>query len=134
MDTKTRAMVLPGKSGVEVPGILRDLEAATPGSIVPKPLENTVCHCVGYSLLDRNGHMNNTRYLDWIDDLLPADFHAAHPVRELSLCYLSEAREGQQISLDWELTDTHLLAVELHRPKEDDSGTDERVFAAHVQF
>ena len=134
MDTQTRAMVLPGKSGVDVPGIERGLEAAMPGSIVPKAMANSVVHTVGYSLLDRNGHMNNTRYLDWVDDLLPAAFHEHHPAREFTVCYLSEAREGQQITLDWQLSETGLLSVETHRPKEDNSGKDERVFAAQVQF
>ena len=134
MDMTTRAMVLPGKSGVDVPGIIQELEAGTPGSIVPKPLSNTVSHKVGYSFLDRNGHMNNTRYLDWVDDLLPGTFHREHPVRDISLCYLAEAREGQHLTLDWELSQTNLLTVETHRQKENDSGKQERVFAAQVQF
>ena len=134
MDTKTRAMVLPGKSGVDVPGILRGLEADTPGSIAPKPLEHTAMHTVGYAMLDRNGHMNNTRYLDWLDDLLPAEFHKEHPVKAFTVCYLSEAKEGQQITLDWALSEDRLLAVDLRRLKEDESGNQERVFAAHVQF
>ena len=134
MDTHTRAMILPGKSGVDVPGIIRELEAGTPGSIVPKPLSNTVSHKVGYSFLDRNGHMNNTRYLDWVDDLLPGTFHREHPVRDISLCYLAEAREGQHLMLDWELSQTNLLTVETHRQKENDSSKQERVFAAQVQF
>ena len=134
MDTQTRAMVLPGKSGVDVPGIVRGLEADTPGSITPKALANTVSHTVGYSFLDRNGHMNNTRYLDWIDDLLPSAFHKDHPAKEFTVCYLSEAKEGQKITLDWELSEDGLLSVETHRQKEDDSGKQERVFAAQVQF
>ena len=134
MDTQTRAMILPGKSGVDVPGIERGLEAAMPGSIMPKPLENRVEHTVGYSLLDRNGHMNNTRYLDWVDDLLPAAFHKDHPAKEFTVCYLSEAKEGQAITLDWQLSEGGLLSVETHRPKEDHSGKQERVFAAQIQF
>lgn len=134
MDTQTRGMVLPSKSGVDVPGIVRGLEADTPGSLIFKSLANTSSHTVGYSLLDRNGHMNNTRYLDWVDDLLPVAFHQDHPVKEFTVCYLSEAREGQQITLDWELSDEGVLAVETRRQKEDGSGKQERVFAAHVQF
>ena len=134
MDTQTRSMILPGKSGVDVPGIVRGLEADTPGSIVPKVLANAVSHTVSYTLLDRNGHMNNTRYLDWVDDLLPADFHKDHPAKEFTVCYLAEAREGQCLTLDWELSETGLLSVETHRPKQDDSGRQERVFAAQIQF
>ena len=134
MDKNTRAMVLPAKSGVTVPGFQRDIQLEMPGSLPPVALENQVLRQVGFSLLDRNGHMNNTRYLDWIDDLLPSSFHRDHPLRELTVCYLAEAREGQQIELEWALSDTLCLQVEARREKEDPSGAQERVFAAQVQF
>ena len=134
MNTENRSMVLPGKSGVDVPGIVRGLELNAPGSLMPKPLENTAVHTVHYGLLDRNGHMNNTRYLDWVDDLLSAAFHKDHPVREFTVCYLAEAREGQQVTLHWELSQEGILRVEASRPKEEHSGAEERVFAAQVQF
>ncbi len=134
MDMENRSMVLPGKSGVDVPGIVRGLELDAPGSLVPKPLANTACHTVHYGLLDRNGHMNNTRYLDWVDDLLNAQFHKDHPVRDFTVCYLAEAREGQEVMLHWELSPEGVLRVEANRLKEDQSGRSERVFAAQVQF
>jgi len=133
MDRQTRAMVLPGKSGVVVNGLLRGTELDMPGSILPKTFQNLVTRAVGYTELDRNGHMNNTRYMDWVDDLLPAAFHRDHPVREISLCYLSEAREGQQIHLSWNLDDRGALAVEAFRDQED-SGNPHRIFAAVLQF
>ena len=134
MDTENRSMVLPGKSGVDVPGIVRGLELDAPGSLMPKPLTNMTEHRVHYGLLDRNGHMNNTRYLDWVDDLLSAQFHKDHPVREFTVCYLAEAREGQQVALHWELSEEGLLRVEANRPQAEDSSKRERVFAAQVQF
>lgn len=134
MDTQTRAMVLPGKSGIELIGTLRGNELAPPSSILPKPLDNTICRRVGYTELDRNGHMNNTRYLDWIDDLLPSAFHAEHPVREFTICYLSEAREGQKIDLNWQITDGPCLQVDGHRERTDVPGKQERVFSAQVCF
>lgn len=134
MDTQTRAMVLPGKSGIDLPGTVRGTELLAPGSIVPKALSNTVCRQVGYTELDRNGHMNNTKYLDWIDDLLPSDFHADHPMREFTVCYLSEAREGQQIDLHWLLSDGPVLQVEGHRQRTDVPTEKQRVFSAQVLF
>ena len=41
MDLESRAMVLPGKSGVEVAGWLAGNELTTPHSIVPKALQNS---------------------------------------------------------------------------------------------
>ncbi len=134
MDTETRAMVLPGKSGVEVNGILRGTELAPPHSIAPKELANSAGRRVGYTELDRNGHMNNTRYLDWVDDLLPSAFHKEHPVREFTICYLSEATEGQELTLTWELSEDPVLLVDGRRQRTDVPDKQERVFSAQVLF
>lgn len=67
-------MILPGKSGIVVSGTLRGTELALPGGLVPKVMDNSRRRDVCFTDLDRNGHMNNTRYMDWIDDLLPAIF------------------------------------------------------------
>lgn len=134
MDTDTRALVLPGKSGVLVNGISRGTELEAPGSLSPKTLPNSVCKQVTYAELDRNLHMNNTRYMDWIDSLLPSSFHKDHPIREFTVCYLSEAREGQTLELAWDMTDVHTMHVEAHRERTDGSGKTERTFAASLQF
>lgn len=112
MDTVSRAMVLPGKSGVTVPGSLQGGEAPAPGSIPGRMPESYVNRTVGYAVLDRNGHMNNTRWLGWTDDLLSADFHEKKVLRQLDICYLAEAKEGQQIQLRWQLNEGDLMEVE----------------------
>ena len=115
MDENTRAMILPGKSGVEVAGTLTGAELPVPRAVATRPMENVAVKTVGYTLLDQNGHMNNTRYMDWVDDLLPAAFHAGHPVQEFTVCYLSEAREGEEIHLHYELSDGPTLTVDAQR-------------------
>lgn len=134
MDTVSRAMVLPGKSGIDLTGTLRGSELAPPSSILPKTLENTVTRRVGYTELDRNGHMNNTRYMDWIDDLLPSQFHGSHPVQEFTVCYLSEATEGQEIDLSWQILEGGYLQVDGRRSSPETPGSQTRVFAAQVCF
>ena len=134
MDLERRSMILPGKSGIQVDGTLRGTELAAPHSLLPMTLENHVDRTVSYSLLDRNGHMNNTRYLDWIDDLLPSSFHREHTIREFTVCYLAEAMEGQTIRLDWEVSDGPCLHVDAHRQRTDVPDKEERVFAAQVLF
>ena len=134
MDKESRAMVLPGKSGVPVNGILRGTELEVPKNLLPKAFAHTATRFVTYSLLDKNGHMNNTRYLDWVCDLLPMAFHSAHTPSQITLCYLSEALEGQQIQLHWELSEEGLLQVDAHRAQTDVHGKTERVFTAQVQF
>ena len=134
MNTKTRTMVLPGKSSVELLGTLRGTELSAPSSILPQPLDNTELRRVNYTELDRNGHLNNTRYVDWLDDLLPSAFHQDHPPQEFTICYLSEATEGQQITLNWQLLDGPCLQVNAHRQKTDVPGKQERVFSAQVLY
>ena len=134
MDTQSRAMVLPGKSGVEVAGLLTGSELAAPGSIMPRESENSLCRTVRFTELDRNGHMNNTRYLDWVADLPEAAFHKQHPVQEFTICYLSEAREGDRVTLSYQLSNEGILQVEGYRQQTDVPGKNTRVFAVQMQF
>ena len=134
MDLENRSMVLPGNSGVDVRGLLTGNELSVPHSILPKALCNSTQRTVTYSCLDRNGHMNNTRYLDWVADLLPSAFHREHTPRELLICYASEALEAQVLNLDWELTEDGILQVDAHRESTDVSDKKHRVFSAQVLF
>jgi len=131
MDLESRAMILPGKSGIALPGTLRGFELPAPGSLPAKQLINHRSRTVCFTDLDRNGHMNNTRYLDWIADLLPSEFHQHHSPREFTVCYLSEAREGQELTLSWEFSDEGVLNLDAHRTKGEKS---ERIFTARLQY
>ena len=131
MDLDTRNMILPGKSGISVVGTLRGTELAPPNSLVPKDLHSHRERSVCFTDLDRNGHMNNTRYLDWISDLLPSAFHERHGMKEFTVCYLCEAREGQTLDLHWDFLEEGILQVDAHRQADD---RDERVFSARILF
>jgi medium-chain acyl-[acyl-carrier-protein] hydrolase len=131
MDLNNRSMVLPGKSGIDVTGTLRGNELASPLGLPAKALSNHRKRYVNFTDLDRNAHMNNTRYLDWIYDLLGAEFHREHILREFTLCYLNEAREGQQLELTWDFPEAGCLMMDAHRHQEDKS---DRIFAAKLLF
>lgn len=108
MDMSTRAMVLPAACGMEVTGWVRGGELPLPTGIVPKEYPNEETRRVRYSDLDYNGHMSNTRYLNWMTDLLPADYHRDHPLRSLHICYLNEALEDQPIRMTFGLEEDRL--------------------------
>ena len=133
MDVNTRAMVLPGRSGFMLEGHVDGTELAVPGSLMPKTLDNCLSRRVCFTDLDINGHMNNTRYFDWIYDLLPADFHRAHPVKEFVIQYLSEALEGQVLDMGWDVAEG-ALQVEATRKNENGDEKHSRVFAAKLLF
>ncbi len=97
--------------------------------------------------------MNNTKYLDWVDDLLPSPFHARHTPKEFTVCYLSEAREGQELSMQWDFLEEDCLQVDAHRQSPDGKdefleedclqvdahrqspdGKDERIFSARILY
>ena len=132
MDAADRSMVLPGKSGITVDGITRDMEPASPPSIPPVVSEMSAVRTVGYTELDVNGHMNNTQYLNWVDDLLPGTHHRDHSAREFTICYLSEALEGQVLELNWTLEEG--LRVDAQCREDEDGGKTRRIFAAKVGY
>jgi len=129
MDLSTRNLVLPGKSGIDLTGIARTGELSVPGSLTPVTLEMTQDRRVVYSELDRNGHMSNTRYLDWMEDLLPGVFHRNHPIQDFTVCYLNEVREGEPVSLHYELSPEGQLRVEATKPEDR-----KRIFAIRASY
>ncbi len=134
MDTNSRAMILPGKSGIALEGLVRGDELEVPGSIVPLPLENATTRRVSAADLDRNGHMTNSRYLDWIDDLLRGDLPVEKHPSQILICYLAEALEGQELTLHWQADGEGCVQVEGLRTHTDVPGKHTRVFAAKVYF
>ena len=134
MDSRSRAMILPGKSGVLVEGALRGNELSVPRAILPAVLQKQQTRTVRYTDLDINGHMNNCRYPDWVLDLLPAAFHGQHEARELTLCYMSEVRENEEVALHWDLSEDGVLTVEAVRNGDQMPTAHSRVFSARVEF
>ena len=134
MDLNNRTMLLPKNSGVLVEGTLRGDELAAPGSLMPKPLDEQLSRQVVFSDLDRNGHMNNARYLDWIQDLQTSSFHQEHPMKELTMCYVSEALEGQALDVRSGYLEDGLFQVEIQRSKPEDPNHFDRVFTARIRY
>lgn len=131
MDLDTRNMILPGKSGISVTGTLRGTELASPTGLIFRDLSSTRARSVCFTDLDRNGHMNNTRYLDWIDDLFPSAFHSTHDLSEFTICYHAEALEGQSLSMQYDLVDGCCVQVEALRPEGDGA---HRIFSARLLY
>lgn len=57
---------------------------------------------------DINGHLTNTRYIDWVCDLAPRDFHRNHPLKTLRIDYRAEIYPDEEVELRWECTDERL--------------------------
>jgi len=79
-------------------GVLR----LQPEKIVPQTgLEPAATIQVRNSDLDLNGHVNNTRYAQWILDSIAAETHAAFRLSEYEVNFLSETNVGDEIVIEW---------------------------------
>ncbi len=131
MDAATRAMVLPASSGIALQGFLRGTELPSPHALVPADGASTVRRRVGFTDLDANLHMNNCRYLEWVNDLLGSDFQREHLLRDVTMCYLAEAREGDELALSWNFSPEGVLHIDIRR---DDADKKTRIFAADLHY
>ncbi len=127
MNVTARTMVLPGKSGIAVPGILRGDEPEGPGSLQPCVHEHTALWHVTDGELDRNGHVNNGKYLDRVEPLA----EGLSP-KEVTVCYLSEVLPEEKITLQWSMTPEGNLSVDGLRVRTDVCGGEQRVFAVRM--
>ena len=131
MDIQSRKMILPGSSGIELAGTVRGNELAVPGSLMPRTSDNTRQRTIAFTDLDRNGHMNNTRCMDWIADLMPSEFHKGHLLKEFTVCYLAEALEGQELRLSLTAPDDTTMQVDAACGEGEQH---HRVFSARLLF
>lgn len=133
MNVESRAMVLPVKSGIDVPGILRGCEIDPPSSLPPVHHEKSLMWTVEQVDLDINGHVNNAKYLDHAESLT-GSFRADHTPKEVTVCYLSECRLGQSVSLNWTLSGEGVFALDGCRQRADAPEKTERVFSVKIQY
>lgn len=52
---------------------------------------------IGYSDIDINGHLNNSKYIDYISDCFSIEKHGQHTVSSIQVNYISEALAGDSI-------------------------------------
>ena len=120
MHAADRRMLDPKTIGMEVSGMNREGQLPIPARRVPFPAEMTAetVRRVQYSETDVNGHMNNTRYLDWADDLLPVEFHKTHSLKKLWVEFRSEILCGQEAVLKSDLSENVLCMTGIAGDKE----------------
>lgn len=100
MDRETRATAFPDEYGLEIEGVETGRELP---SIVKMPALGTtefVEFIVPYSYVDLNGHMNNARYFDLAEDVLPAK-RSGKKLREVCSEYHAEVRLGEGMYVEW---------------------------------
>jgi len=60
-------------------------------------LEMVYKKLIGYSDIDINGHLNNSKYIDYITDCFSMEKHGIYTVESVQVSYISEALAGDTI-------------------------------------
>ena len=65
--------------------------------LVESPLYEIKKRKIHYSDVDLNNHLNNTRYIELLSDVHDSQYHNEHGVKSLTLNYLKEIKEGNEV-------------------------------------
>jgi len=100
MDLTERKMVAPAALGMTIATSGRKPPLRMPGK-ADSVEEKSVGHAYlpGYSELDVNGHVNNTRYVSWMCDFLGVPVLENHSIKTLVVNYSHEILPGQPVEL-----------------------------------
>lgn len=97
---KTRK-IIPAKSFSmrPAPTLTTDYDGIKPGKISsPENMEKLGSHTIKFSDMDSNGHANNSKYMNFVIDVLPAEFQDKN-YTDLRINYSKEAVMGDVIDL-----------------------------------
>ena len=101
LDIEKRRPLPPARLGITLPANdgLDALDASAKGLSEAAGLVRAAERAVRYSDIDYNGHVNNARYIQWIQDSLPDAVLTGAKTIRLDINYLSEVKAGAHIEL-----------------------------------
>ncbi len=111
MDAKKRKMVFPENYGVVVPGTVTGKEIPLSTGVSLGEQQNKKHFRVAYSQVDINGHMNNAKYLDCMEDVLGKDYLANHTLKTLEIEFKSEIKANASVWLKYTLEGDELEMI-----------------------
>jgi acyl-ACP thioesterase len=77
----------------------RAIDAKLGGLRKNGPLETVYKRMIGYSDVDFNGHLNNSKYVDFLMDCFPVKDHMENRVKSLEVNFVNEVLPGETIVL-----------------------------------
>lgn len=102
LDMKERCMVAAEKAEIQVPADVSH-EPALPFPTAPRELRDVEPVLAGklpvYSDLDIIGHVNNTRYIDWLCDLFEPERYKEKQISHIKINYAGEILPGTELTL-----------------------------------
>lgn len=98
IDANTRSVAGYDRHGIRLEGTVTGNEISLPRSPEQIPFSRELEFVVPYSYLDLNGHMNNTRYFDLAEDIIPSPA-AGDILKSLTVEYSNEVLMNETIRL-----------------------------------
>jgi acyl-ACP thioesterase len=125
-----RTPVIPKTEGIHLNGHISGDELSLPMGLCKPDRANCLTdysqRTVLYSETDMNGHMNNSRYLDWTDDFLGDEFNRTHRLKELQINFINEATLGMCITLEKNVSYNEIFVKGSH--------SDKSIFMLHALY
>ena len=104
MDEKERKIAFPEHYDISIPGTETGKEIPLPKRYKMGEMDRESSLVIPPSLVDMNGHLNNARYIDIVQDALPVELYERQ-MREISVEYVNEVRLGQILNIRYGLDD-----------------------------
>ncbi len=87
-------------------------DTSTPKLQIPEEFDSEQMITLRRSDIDFNGHVHNTRYLDFAMEVLPEAIHGIHDVSEIHINYRKPVKEGSMITVKRTTTETsHIVCI-----------------------
>ena len=101
IDATTRRMVMPQSLNFNLPSLPEKI--GLDEALAKLPLshngEERLRVLAGYSAVDILGHVNNSRYVEWVCDAFPLDMHRQHSLDWIQINYEREILPGEDVAL-----------------------------------
>ncbi len=116
MDMAKRKLKRGDSIGIHYPGIIKEraINKKLRKLKDTGPLQEVYKKVIGYSDIDINGHLNNSKYVDYAMDCFPVENHREYEVKTLEINFLNESLPGETITLYRNLSnaDANLIYIE----------------------
>ena len=99
IDGKTRQVKRDPFNGYSLPICSLEGELDNPGKIRETATDYLFTKKIRYSDIDLNTHLNNTRYIELIQDAFDLEFYKTHKIKSFSINYNAEFKVGDEVSI-----------------------------------
>ena len=115
LNRNTHNVVLNPFNGYKAPPEHKENELPLPKKVSPKEATLVESRKVRYSDIDLNGHLNNTKYIDYIIDLHDSDFYKKNRIKHFLINYEKELMDNDVLNLSSDFNNPEYIKGEVDK-------------------